>query len=333
MGVILYTNKPSNLPSAEPLWQPVVIDQSILDLDYVAAQISQALGYQTEVVKNVLAGLSSKLPYLLSMGIVDLDFITLSVGMTSTTTDPDTSWSSTTAPLTIRVTLRRKSDMLALIRTLITMQKVPYIPKVPTITDVNSRYNVSNRVPLGSTFEVTGQDLRLIGRELVGYLSETETWDAGLGDQYAFDDIALATNTRIITQLPYAMVLEGQTSPYVKLGIYSEENTYMTPPCSLIYGGVKYLCLNVATSDYADMGSVSMFRFTLTDDVLTVAIKSAASPSTYGADVEVVDQTTITVPDSSATPIEFPFYVGAGAVSYYTTAASEAPFEVEGWRE
>lgn len=334
-SVINYINKPSNLPSSTPLYQPSIVDQSVLGIDYVASQIAIKLGYQDTVVKNVLTGLSSSLPELLSMGIVDLDFLVLSLGMTSTTPNPDDSWNATTAPITIRVSLRGKSSIIALVRTLIQMQRLPYLPKVPSFADViSNRYLISNVIPLTSSFELTGQDLRLTGRSLKGYLSDTDTWDDGLGTAYDFDDIALATSTRIITQNPYLLTVNGQLHPYIRLAIADEDNTYLAPTCMVCYGGVKFLSL-VGTNDfYADITNVSKFRFTVSDGVLSVAVKSATFPGAYGAETVITEENTIiTVEDGDTPPNGMNFMVGNGALEYYSAAAAVTPYEIEGYRE
>jgi hypothetical protein len=335
MPYFTYMLRPTNWPTNEPAWQGVPTDQQLLSLDYVATQIATKLGYQTEVVKNVLSGLSTTLPELLSLGIVDLNFIVLSLALTGSTDSPSTSWTSATAPFGIKTTLRNKSAMIAMIRNLVTMQKVPYVPKIPTFSDIDAgRYQLSGFVPVSSLFSILGQDLKLTaGRELRGYASENAEWSNGDGTAFLFDDVGLTTGSRVLTKLPYAMMLEVQTSPYVKLAITDEETTYQSPSMKVVYGGVPYLGLLYSMDNYQTMSTITKYRFTLTDGVLSVAIKSGAAPDTYGPDVNITDVGEIELVDTDTSPNTFTYYVGPGAIEFYTSAAAVAPYEIEGFRE
>lgn len=338
MNTVQYTLIDSNLPGDTPMYQPIVMNQMVLDIDYVGTVVGQACGYPANVCTTVLRGLGNVLPTLLSLGMVDLEFLAIMVGLSQTTPDPNASWTSTNAPFSIRTMMRKKSRIIEQIRPLVTMQKMPYIAKVPTFTRITgTKYLVDNVLPLESAFTVVGDNLKLSsGKSLLGWVSADEVWTDGDGDSYIFDDVALDTSKRIITSLPYLMEINGQTNPWAKLGIRDDNRdvTYQSQTFPIIYGGVLYLVLKNSPDNYAGISGITKFRFTLTDSVLSVAVKSATAPSTYGAETTIsAEDTDIEVYDSDTTPNLMTFYVAPGAIEYYSAAALTSPYEIDGFRE
>lgn len=338
MNTVQYTLIDSNLPGDTPMYQPIMVNQTVLDLDYVGTVVGQATGYPANVCATVLRGLGNVLPTLLSLGMVDLEFMAVTLGMSITTPDPNASWTASNAPFSIRTLMRQKSRIIEQIRPLVNMQKMPYIAKTPVFTRITgTKYQVDNVVPLESAFTVIGENLKLTsGKSLLGWVSADESWSSGDGDSYGFDDVALDTSKRIITSLPYLMEINGQSNPWLKLGIRDDNRdvTYQSPTYPIIYGGVLYLVLKYTPDNYAGISGITKFRFTVTDGVLTVAIKSATAPSSYGAETTIsTEDVDIDVYDSDTTPNMMVFYVAPGAIEYYSAAALITPYEIDGFRE
>jgi hypothetical protein len=344
MESLQYTIKPSNLPSDVPLYQPVVDVVHTQELDKVAGVIAQKLGYEKMVVVHVLQNLGISLPELLAAGGVDLGFLTMVLGMTGTVIDPNIVYNSSNAPLTIRVALKKKSNLIEAVRSLIGLQKNPYVPKTVTFTGVYSnRYKLDGFVPMSSSYAITGNNLSLTSKSLFGYVGDAiDTVPTSNG--HLFDDVASGTNVRIMTCNPFN--ISGTYNPndytslyYIRFGIQGDELA-LSPVYRLVLGGLELLPVvmdnDLVYKEQGYGGLVSTFKLNVDGDGDLVIQWKSVVEATYGAEIKVVTENQeLELTDSGTpTPKKLTVYVGAGAIDKYKTAANlSGAFELNGYRE
>lgn len=344
METLLYTIKPSNLPSSTPLYQPVVENTHNQDVEKVSAVLAQSLGYEKMVVLHVLQNLASSLPQMLAAGTVDLGFLTLAVGMSGTVLDANTQYNATNAPLSLRVALKKKSTIIEAIRSLISLQKNPYIPKIPQFTGtIASRYGVEGFVPISSSYAITGNYIGLTGKELYAYTSIDVEWSQGDGASFLFDDIITGTNTRISVVNPYEISKAYNEKAFIKFLLWnntSADGVY-SPTYRLVYGGVELIPVT-ADPDlvYKADDKMSTFKFSIDNDgdLAVQWLSAAIDVTTFGTAVKIIDeQVELVLEDTlGGTPDTCKVWIGTGAIEKYTAMANLSEgrqVEVVGYRE
>lgn len=340
MSVFEYTFRPSNLPSTPPTYNPVVQNQSVLGIDQVASYIGTRTGQQPLVVQGILSDLTSMLPDLLSEGKLDLGFCQINLALSGSVTDNTISYTSTTLPLTVKLSLVDKKTILNQARTKLTPLKNVYVVQAPIVNGLlGYRYEgLSGVVPLASAYDMSGLNLSLTTEDVLRiYTSDTSDFLLPIGPDPVTDVIKSSNQHIVVSTNPYDVQIRPNRS-YAKFAIYDGVNgqEYMLPTIYrfVMGGGTHFGVVEDADAVYQSLTDVSLFQFVLTGEVLTIAWQSTAT-GTYGTAVTVANNDEITLVDSSVDNNEIVVVTGDTTVEYYTSLCQSngGTYEVTGYRE
>lgn len=342
MAILEYTFRPSNLPSEIPTYSPVTQNKPLMEINDVSERLSDKIGQPPLVIKQVLSELATVLPSLLAEAEVNLGFVNLNLSLSDSVTDNSISYTSSNAPLVLKTKINDKNKIIAQARPSIIPVKNAYIPLTPNISKITSyRYDgLTNVVPVTSAYDVVGMNLSLHSSEELRIYTASDPEFTVPSVPSKIDDILKSSKQHIIVSSnPYDMVVRNDNN-YAKLSWYDTDNnneTIFPTIYKVVRGGTSHLGVTLDPDNvYSDSTYITNFKFTLTNDVLSVAIKSAGNPAVYGTAVTVTNNSTLLLDDASDTGVKtITTITGSNTVAYYTELCQNNGdvYEVVGFRE